>query len=60
MKKILGTAEDYRRLYGPDAVVEPRLTTAPATPAAADASPVAKKAVPPAKKKATPKTKKAA
>ena len=51
VKKILGTAEDYRRLYGADAPAEPARDAAPA---------VARQAAPPAKKaSATPPAKKA-
>ncbi|HEY1911135.1 MAG TPA: transglycosylase SLT domain-containing protein [Vicinamibacterales bacterium] len=58
VKKIIGTAEDYRRLYGPDGSAG---DTVPATtqPAASDAA-AKKKAAPPAKKKTAAKSKKAA
>jgi len=72
VKKILGTAEDYRRLYGSDAAsaddhdatpaVVHRAAPAPVSPAKASATPVKKKkAAPPANKKRTAqKSKKAA
>jgi peptidoglycan lytic transglycosylase len=59
VKKILGTAEDYRRLYGTDATAD-EAATGDATPAVAhDRTPAANKAsasaaTPAAKKKATP------
>ncbi len=59
VKKIIGTAEDYRRLYGADTASAADTAPAAAQPAAsADSS--KKKAAPPAKKKATTKSKKAA
>jgi peptidoglycan lytic transglycosylase len=72
VKKILGTAEDYRRLYGSDSSAGTTATTKPAVPraaapqksgAAAQKSSAAAKKPPakaPAKKKAAPKKKKAA
>jgi soluble lytic murein transglycosylase len=70
VKRILGTAEDYRRLYGPEGSADPtdaipavaHPSTAAATPAAkasAKASATKKKAVP-AKKKPAARKKKAA
>jgi soluble lytic murein transglycosylase len=68
VKKILGTAEDYRRLYGPDALridalvadATPVVSKAPAAaPARLSTRPSSKKAVPtkaPAKKKKARKT----
>jgi soluble lytic murein transglycosylase len=68
VKRILGTAEDYRRLYGPDgaadatdaipAVAHPS-ASAVAAPAAAKASATKKKPAP-AKKKPAARKKKAA
>ena len=67
VKRILGTAEDYRRLYGSDSAADdtdatPAVAHAPAAPVSnASASAAAKKKPVPAKKKtAARKTKKAA
>ena len=59
VKRILGTAEDYRRLYGPEGSADatdaiPALARAPAD------APVKAKAAPPAKKKPAPAKKKKA
>jgi peptidoglycan lytic transglycosylase len=63
VKRILGTAEEYRRLYGsgalrPDEIdatpaVSRRAAAAPPRPAKASASPAKKKATPAKKKKST-------
>jgi soluble lytic murein transglycosylase len=67
VKRILGTAEDYRRLYGPDGSADATdAIPAVARPAAEAAAPAAaaatkkKKAVVPAKKKPAPAKKKTA
>jgi soluble lytic murein transglycosylase len=66
VKRILGTAEDYRRLYGPDspagdADALPAVAHAPAAaPAHAAAPAAAKKKPAPAKKKSSARKKKAA
>ncbi len=71
VKKILGTAEDYRRLYGSDAAsaddndatrsVVHRAAPVPVSPAKASATPAVKKKPAPANKKQTArKSKKAA
>jgi soluble lytic murein transglycosylase len=66
VKRILGTAEDYRRLYGPEGSASPTdaipaVAHAPAAPPThATAASAAKKKAVPAKKKAAPRKKKAA
>jgi len=67
VKRILGTAEDYRRLYGPDGSADatdaiPAVAEAPAAAAskAAPAKAGATKKKPPVKKKAAAQKKKAA
>ena len=66
VKRILGTAEDYRRLYGSDAAAgdadaTPAVAHAKAAPAAkASATTVAKKKPAPARKKPAAKAKKSA
>jgi len=63
VKKVLGTAEDYRRLYGSDAVTpDARDASATATlqPAAKAAGAAKAGAAPPAKRKAAPPAKKKA
>ena len=70
VKKILGTAEDYRRLYGSDALAaDARDATAAATPQPAakaaraakpGAAPATKKKAAPVRKKSAAKAKKAA
>jgi peptidoglycan lytic transglycosylase len=66
VKRILGTAEDYRRLYGPDSPAGesdalPAVSHAPAAaPAHAAAPAAAKKKPAPAKKKSAARKKKAA
>jgi soluble lytic murein transglycosylase len=71
VKRILGTAEEYRRLYGSGALradqidatpaVSRRASAAPPRPAKASAAPAKKKATPAKKKKSTArKTRKAA
>jgi soluble lytic murein transglycosylase len=66
VKKILGTAEDYRRLYGPGSATAddgvdaaPAVAHPPAAPAKKAAAP-AKRPAPPAKKPVVKKTRKAA
>ena len=63
VKKILGTAEDYRRLYGPSAVATADDDVQPAVAdASAKAAPAKKKAAPskaPAKKKAPSRARRA-
>ena len=54
LKRILGTAEDYRRLYGPGTPAPPTPSVKPAPPKPAAAAP-AKKPAPPAKKAASPR-----
>jgi soluble lytic murein transglycosylase len=70
VKRILGTAEDYRRIYGSGALRADQIDATPAVssrpgappkPAKASASPAKKKAAPVKKKKSTArKNKKAA
>ena len=67
VKRILGTAEDYRRLYGSDSAAAetdatPAVAHAPAAPASDASASAAKKKPAPSKKKKTaaPKSKKAA
>ena len=59
VKRILGTAEDYRRLYGPDGTADATDAIPAVAHAPADAA-VKAKATPPAKKKAAPVKKKRA
>jgi soluble lytic murein transglycosylase len=69
VKRILGTAEDYRRIYGSGALKADQIDATPAVsrragappkPAKASASPAKKKAAPVKKKKASPRRNKKA
>ncbi|MCU1382210.1 MAG: slt 1, partial [Acidobacteria bacterium] len=70
VKRILGTAEDYRRLYGPEgsadatdaipAIAHPAANSAAASAKAATAKPATKKKPAPGKKKTAARRKKAA
>jgi soluble lytic murein transglycosylase len=60
VKRILGTAEDYRRLYGPDGSADATDAIPAVAHASADAPVKAATAAKPVKKKAPPVKKKAA